>query len=302
MSLNITKGKRQTPIRGIIMGTSGIGKSTFAAGLPKPLFLDTEESTNELDVDRITITDWQHLLDTIRQVANSTLTYQTIVIDTADWAERMLIENLLKKNGKKSIEDYGFGKGYTIAAEEFGRFLTATDALTAKGMHVVFIAHTKVVRVSPPDQTDGYDRYELKMSKQSAPLLKEWSDLLIFAHTQVTIVEGTDGRVKAQGGKERVMHTTSSAAWDAKNRFACPRSCPSTPRFCSPCSRGASSRLPSPPRLWFRLLPKNSPSPPPLPTSPQSSASGWSSTLLYPSARRSSAGRSLITTAWSDPT
>jgi hypothetical protein len=226
MSLNITKGKRQTPIRGIIMGTSGIGKSTFAAGLPKPLFLDTEESTNELDVDRITITDWQHLLDTIRQVANSTLTYQTIVIDTADWAERMLIENLLKKNGKKSIEDYSFGKGYTIAAEEFGRFLTATDALTAKGMHVVFIAHTKVVRVSPPDQTDGYDRYELKMSKQSAPLLKEWSDLLIFAHNQVTIVEGTDGRVKAQGGKERVMHTTSSAAWDAKNRFGLPEVMP----------------------------------------------------------------------------
>ena len=245
-SLNITKGKRHTPIRGIIMGTSGIGKSTFAAGLPKPLFLDTEESTNELDIDRITIRDWTHLGATVAQVATANLNYQTIVIDTADWAERMLVEHMLQKSGKKSIEDWGFGKGYTVLAEEFGRFLTATDGLTSKGMHVVFIAHTKVVRVSPPDQTDGFDRYELKMSKQVAPLLKEWSDLLLFAHTQINIIEGTDGRVKAQGGKERVMHTASAAAWDAKNRFGLPEVMPFDPALLAPVFAGKAKLLEAP--------------------------------------------------------
>lgn len=244
--LNITKGKRHTPIRGIIMGTSGIGKSTFAAGLPKPLFLDTEESTNELEVERITIRDWTHLGATVAQIATANLGYQTIVIDTADWAERMLVENMLQKSGKKSIEDWGFGKGYTVLAEEFGRFLTATDGLTSKGMHVVFIAHTKVVRVSPPDQTDGFDRYELKMSKQVAPLLKEWSDLLLFAHTQINIVEGTDGKVKAQGGKERVMHTTSSAAWDAKNRFGLPEVMPFDPTLLAPVFAGKAKVVEAP--------------------------------------------------------
>lgn len=219
MALTISKGPRIVPVRGIIAGTSGIGKSTFAAGLPKPLFLDTEESTNQLDVDRVVIRDWQHLQVTVAEIATGKPDYATIVIDTADWAERMLVENLLAKNSKKSIEDWGYGKGYTVLAEEFGRFLTLCDGLISKGYHVVFVAHTKVVRVSPPDQTDGYDRYELKLSKQVGPLLKEWSDLLLFAHTNIKIVEGTDGRIKAQGGKERVMHTSSSSAWDAKNRY-----------------------------------------------------------------------------------
>ena len=220
MSLKISKGPRIVPVRGILAGTSGIGKSTFAAGLPRPLFLDTEESTNQLDVDRIIIRDWAHLQVTVAELAGTKLDdYSTIIIDTADWAERMLVEHMLAKSGKKSIEDWGFGKGYTVLAEEFGRFLSLCDGLISKGYHVVFVAHTKVVRVSPPDQTDGYDRYELKMSKQVGPLLKEWADLMLFAHTQITIVEGTDGRIKAQGGKDRVMHTSSASAWDAKNRF-----------------------------------------------------------------------------------
>ena len=100
------------------------------------------------------------------------------------------------------------------------------DALVAKGVHVVFVAHTKVQRTSPPDQTDGYDRYELKLTKQVAPLLKEWADMVLFCNYRIQIVEGTDGRLKAQGGKERVMHAAHSAAWDAKNRFGLPEEMP----------------------------------------------------------------------------
>jgi hypothetical protein len=90
----------------------------------------------------------------------------------------------------------------------------------------VFVAHSTVKRTSPPDQTDGFDRYELKLTKQSAPLLREWCDLLLFCNYKTKLVEGSDGRLKATGGKDRVMHAEHSAAWDAKNRFDLPDEMP----------------------------------------------------------------------------
>jgi hypothetical protein len=98
--------------------------------------------------------------------------------------------------------------------------------LVGQGIHVVFVAHSTVKRTSPPDQTDGFDRYELKLTKQSAPLLREWCDLLLFCNYRTKLVEGSDGRLKATGGKDRLMHAEHSAAWDAKNRFGLPAEMP----------------------------------------------------------------------------
>ena len=127
---------------------------------------------------------------------------------------------------KKSIEDFGYGKGWVIVAEQFGRFLTQCDALVAVGFHVVFVAHIKVQRTSPPDLTDGYDRWELKLSKQVAPLLKEWCDALLFVNFDTLTTQGTDGRTKAVGGRKRIVHTERSAAFDAKNRYGLPEKLP----------------------------------------------------------------------------
>lgn len=49
---NIKRGKQQRPQRVIIYGPEGVGKSTLAAGLPAPLFLDTEEGTQHMNVGR----------------------------------------------------------------------------------------------------------------------------------------------------------------------------------------------------------------------------------------------------------
>ena len=113
-----------------------------------------------------------------------------------------------------------------MLAEHWTRFLASCDVLVAHGINVVWVAHSTVKRVSPPDQTDGYDRYELKLTKQVSPLLREWCDLLLFCTYKMKLVEGGDGRLKAQGGKERVMHAEHSAAWSAKNRFGLPAEMP----------------------------------------------------------------------------
>lgn len=233
--LNITRGRRQSAKRAVIYGEEGVGKSTLAAEFPNPLILDTEDGTNQLDVARVAINDWQTLTLALKELAVDANGFNTVVVDSADWAEKLLVEWLLKNSsGKKSIEDFGFGKGYTMVAEHWTRFLASCDVLIGQGINVVFVAHSTVKRTSPPDQTDGFDRYELKLTKQVSPLLREWCDLLLFCSYKTKLVEGGDGRLKATGGKDRVMHAEHSAAYDAKNRFGLPAEMPMQIEHLSP--------------------------------------------------------------------
>jgi hypothetical protein len=240
--MRIERGRKHTPVRGVVYGIEGIGKSTLAAEFPSPVILDTEEGTHHLDVARVSIGSWDDLRAAVAEIGSKQGEFRTVVIDSADWAERMLVEHVCSEGRKKSIEEFGFGKGWVIVAEQFGRFLTQCDALIGVGLNVVFVAHSKVQRTSPPDLSDGYDRYELKLSKQTSPLLKEWCDLLAFANYKVTTVEGSDGRTKAIGGKKRVLHLERAAAWDAKNRYGLPEEVPMTiealaPIFAAPARR-----------------------------------------------------------------
>ena len=214
--MKITKGKQQRAQRVVIYGVESVGKSTFAAKFPSPLFLDVEGGTAHLDTDRAEIKSALELDEAL--TACKTADYKTIIVDSADWAERLVLEHMLSTDKKKSVEDYGYGKGFVMLAEKFSRLLSVADQLIAAGKNVVFIAHSKVQRVEPPDLMSAYDRFELKLTKQSAPLLKEWADELWFFKFKTKTVESESGRSKGIGGKERIILTTHSAAYDAKTR------------------------------------------------------------------------------------
>jgi len=226
MTLKIERGVKRSAVRAVIYGTEGIGKSTLAAQFPNPVILDTEDGTGQIDCARVVCHDSMAMESALLDLIGDPQGFQTVVIDSADWAERQILEHMLRKDGKRSVEDYGFGKGFVKLAEAFTRVMGLCDQLIAKGVHVVMVAHATIKRTSPPDETDGYDRYELKLTKQTAPLLKEWADLLLFCNYRTKLVEGADGRMKAQGGKTRVMYAERAAAWDAKNRFGLPAEMP----------------------------------------------------------------------------
>ena len=226
MKIKITRGPIASAVRAVIYGTEGIGKTTLASQFPNPLIIDTEDGSKHIDCARYVVSEWKNLTLAMAELAVDAQGFQTIVIDSADWAEKLLVEWVLSTSGKKSIEDFGFGKGYIRLQEAVTEFLRSADKLVANGLNVVFVAHSKVQRTSPPDQTDGFDRYELKLTKQVAPLIKEWCDVLLFCNYKTRLVEGADGRMKASGGKARLMYAERSAAWDAKNRFNLPEEMP----------------------------------------------------------------------------
>ena len=223
--MNITRGKIRSAKKVIIYGPEGIGKSTFAAQFPDPVFIDTEGSTKELDVARFDPpSSWQILLEQVRYVARYPDVCKTLVVDTADWAEKLEIEELCQKNGWNGLEGAGYGKGYTYAAEEFGRFLNLLEDVVGKGINVVITAHAQLRKVELPEEMGAYDHWEMKTSKKVAPMLREWADAVFFANYKTMVVE-VDKKKKAQGGK-RVMYTTHTPFWDAKNRYGMPDEVP----------------------------------------------------------------------------
>jgi hypothetical protein len=130
----------------------------------------------------------------------------------------LLAEHVCRLANKASIEDFGYGKGYIVLAEEFAKFLASLDPLLRRGIHILLLAHTKIVKFEQPEAAGAYDRYELKLTKQVGPLVKEWCDVLLFANYFTKVAENDSGRKRGVGGRERKLYTTHSAAWDAKNR------------------------------------------------------------------------------------
>lgn len=221
--MNITRGKQARAQRVIIYGTEGIGKSTLAAQFPEPLFIDTEGSTSNMDVARMDKPDsWEMLLNQIAFVKANPTVCKTLIVDTIDWAEALAIESVCTLYGKTGIEEFGYGNGYTYVREEFGRFLNKLQEIVDLGIHVVLTAHSQIRKFEQPDEFGSYDRYELKLGKktasQTAPLIKEWGDMVLFCNYKTIVMKNESKKNKAQGG-QRVMYTTHTPSWDAKNRF-----------------------------------------------------------------------------------
>ncbi len=221
--MKIIRGKIEGPQKVVCYGPEGIGKSYFASRFPNPLFIDTEGSTKHMDVARLPDpSSWTMLMESVRYVKANPHVCDTLIIDTADWAERLCMEEICSKAQKKGIEDFGYGKGYVYLAEEFGRLLNALEELIGLGINIVLVAHATMRKFEQPDEMGAYDRWEMKLQKKTAPMVKEWADMVLFANykTYVVNVDGQGaekGTNKARGGK-RVMYTTHHPCWDAKNR------------------------------------------------------------------------------------
>ena len=228
--MQITRGKRARAQKVVIYGPEGIGKSSFASQFPDPVFIDTEGSTDNMDVARLDKpTSWTMLVNEIAFIKANPTECKTLIVDTVDWAEQLAVTHVCSQHGKQGIEDFGWGKGYTYVQEEMGRFLNALSDLVDMGINVVLTAHAQIKKFEQPDEMGSYDRYELKLGQKTgsktAPLVKEWADMVLFANYKTLVMTTDNGKKKAQGG-ERVMYTNHRPAWDAKNRHGLPDQLP----------------------------------------------------------------------------
>lgn len=214
----------------VIYGQEGVGKSTLASHFPGAVFIDCEGSTSRMNVRRLPKpTSWQMLTDEFEYILENAAVkgYQTVIVDTFDWAERLALEALCTEHNIKGVEGLNYGKGWEYEKEMIGRFLDRTDRLISAGVNIVFLCHAITRKTTLPEEMEEFDHWELKLGNKTtnkiAPLLKEWSDMTLFLafHTNIEAVDDKGKKHKATSC-QRVMYTTKTAWWDAKNRFGMP--------------------------------------------------------------------------------
>lgn len=228
---SIVSTPAMSPPRVLVYGPAGVGKTTFAAGAPKPICIQTEDGADVVGMARFPLADsYQAVEEAIGVLLNEQHEYQTVVIDSLDWLEQLIWRRVCEQHKLGSIEDAGYGKGYVFALDIWRRFLDGLDALRKrKGMAVVSIAHSHIKRFEDP-AGEGYDRFEIKLHRKAADLCMEHADLIGFAtyRTSTKQIDGGFGRkiTRAVGTGERVLRTAERPAFIAKSRYAIPDELP----------------------------------------------------------------------------
>lgn len=221
---SIQKSVRPRAPRILIYGVAGVGKSTFGAGAPKPVFIRTEDGLGTIEVDAFPVAKtFQDVIDAIAVLGEEKHDFRTVVVDSVDWLEPLVWAQTAADNGWKDIEAPGFGKGYAAALDRWKQYLDSLDTLRNDvGMNVIQIAHADIKRFDSPEH-DPYDRYQIKLQTRASALIQEHSDIVGFANYRISTTKADVGFSKkvnrAVGGDARMLYVTERPAYLAKNRY-----------------------------------------------------------------------------------
>lgn len=228
LSLSDITGKANNlPNRYLLHGLEGWGKTSFGALFPKPIFLQTRGETGLetlISNGRLPevphfpeILTWNELLSAIRTLTDQQHDYKTLVIDTANGAERLCHEYVCTTQFKGEWGEKGFasyGKGFDVSIAEWLMMLSALDKLRGvRSMCILLLTHTRVKNFKNPEGLD-YGRYSPDMHEKTWGATHKWADVVLFGNFQTVV----DSKGKAAGGDRRILCATRTAAYDAKNR------------------------------------------------------------------------------------
>lgn len=214
-----------------IYGDAGIGKTTFAATAPNPVFIITEDGLGDLDVQAFPLcTQLYEINNCLDSLLNEDHSFETVVIDSLDWMESIIWEDICDRKGIPSIDELGYGKGYTESAALLrGIVRKLINLRDSKGMIIILVAHSMVRKVEDP-MLPSFDAHDLKLHKKAAAIIQEFSDVILFANWEMVITTEDEGfgnkRARAVSSGNRLVYTEGSPSYTAKNRYSLPATLP----------------------------------------------------------------------------
>jgi hypothetical protein len=215
------------PILCTITGDAGLGKTSFAATFPKPIFIRAEDGlqaipkSNRPDAFPVvsTIDDlWEQLTSLIKEQHD----YKTLVIDSITQLDNLFTNYIVDTDPKKpkTIAQAlgGYGAGFQALSSLHGRVRKAAGILNeTKGMNIVFIAHSETETIELPD-ADPYTRYNIRMQKKSVSHFVDNVDMVGYLKLETHTI-GDGDRKKAISDGTRLLVTYATAANISKNRY-----------------------------------------------------------------------------------
>src|SRR5690606_9636743 len=131
------------------------GKSTLASHAPNPIFIPTEDGLDQIDCASFPLArSFKYVKAALADLLHQDHDYQSVVIDSVDWLERLIFDALCEQYGVSSIEkvDGGYAKGYTHALTHWRSLLNDIDLLRSqRGVCVILLAHAKVEKFEDPE-------------------------------------------------------------------------------------------------------------------------------------------------------
>jgi hypothetical protein len=232
----VSKGKQPHAFWIHVHGPEGVGKSSLGVAAPDPIFIDAEQGTMNLETTRFQFDDtgrtmprtFEEFLEAVRVIERESHPYKTLVVDTLDAVEALIWQHICARDGKENIAAYGYGKGENIVAlDEWRKLVAALERVRAKGVNVLTLSHSIVKRFDDPE-SDGWDRYILKLHEKAGGLVKERADAVLFAKFETMKVKSKDDARKKRVAltDARFLYTRKTGAWDAKNRYDLPEEIP----------------------------------------------------------------------------
>ena len=228
---SLRRGAVKRPVRMLAYGIHGVGKSTFAAAAPKPVFIQTEDGLDALDVSAFPLArSFADVMEAVGSLYEEEHDFKTVVIDSVDWLEQLIFRDVAQEHKVASIEDIGYGKGYVFAQSRWSTLLEGLDILrNERGMATVLIGHAAIKRFEDP-MVDGYDRYSPDLHKNAASTLCEWADVVGFINFRVAakqIDAGFNKKVtKGVGTGMRTIYLEERPGYTAKSRWRIGADCP----------------------------------------------------------------------------
>jgi hypothetical protein len=233
----VSKGRVEHAAWLHVYGPEGVGKSSLGAAAPEPIFIDVEQGTMNLETTRFQFDDagrtmpttFEELLEAVRVIERESHPYRTLVLDTLDAVEALIWQHVCARDGKENISSYGFGKGENIVAlDEWRKLIAALERVRAKGINVLTLSHSVVKRFDDPE-SEGWDRYILKLHEKAGGLVKERADAVLFAKFETVLKAKSKGdakKLRAITTDARFLYTKKTGAFDAKNRYDLPEELP----------------------------------------------------------------------------
>ncbi len=228
--MKISSGIIKEPFFVLIAGVPGIGKTTFAADAPSPVMLGPERGSTRMNTKRFDdINTFDDFVKGIQYLRNEKHDFKSVGIDSLDAIEPLIWQKVCIDYKVKSIEDCGYGKGYTAALDYWQSVIDSLkDLRKNREMNIICIGHTHIKTINDPLHMTPYDRHVIKLNEKAAAKWREVVDALLFANyeDQVFKLREKDTKAKATGPGIRKLYTNRHSSWDAKNRLGLPDELP----------------------------------------------------------------------------